>query len=401
MFTLLLIVFIDLVGFGIIIPFLPFFAEHFEASPDTVTLLIAVFALFQFLFAPYWGRLSDRMGRKPVLLMTLAGLCLSYVWLGLAESLPMLFAARAFAGACAGNIAVAQGYVADVTPPERRAEALGRIGAAFGLGFLLGPAIGGLLAGPDPANPNILPPALAAAAMTLTAFSLALARLEESLGPEVRAKAEAAPRRGRAAMWIEVLRRPHLGVLLMMLFLVPFTFSGIESTLAMWTEREFGWGARQNGWVYSYLGLVAVITQGGLIGPLTRLLGERRLLLLAPVAVGAGSVAVALTPGLAPPLAALGLVVFGISIANPTINSLISQRAASTDRGMVLGVAQSTAALARIFGPAWAGFVFVAFGRDWPFLSGALIMVVMGGLALRMFFALTAAGRGREERPGD
>lgn len=401
MFTLLLIVFIDLVGFGIIIPFLPFFAEHFEASPDTVTLLIAVFALFQFLFAPYWGRLSDRIGRKPVLLMTLAGLCLSYVWLGLAESLPMLFAARAFAGACAGNIAVAQGYVADVTPPERRAEALGRIGAAFGLGFLLGPAIGGLLAGPDPANPNILPPALAAAAMTLTAFTLALARLKESLGPEIRAKANAAPRRGRVAMWIEASRKPHLGILLMMLFLVPFAFSGIESTLAMWTERQFGWGARQNGWVYSYLGLVAVITQGGLIGPLTRLLGAHRLLLLAPVAVGVGSVAVALTPGLAAPLAALGLVVFGISIANPTLNSLISQRAASTERGMVFGVAQSSASLARILGPAWAGYCFVAFGRDWPFLSGGLVMVVMGGLALKLFFALAAAGTGRSARPGD
>ena len=128
-------------------------------------------------------------------------------------------------------------------------------------------------------------------------------------------------------------------------------------------------------------------------------MGARGLLLLAPVAVGVGSVAVALTPGLAPPLAALGLVVFGISIANPTINSLISQRAASTDRGMVLGVAQSAASLARVFGPAWAGFCFVAFGRDWPFLSGGLIMVVMGGLALRLFFALAAAGR--EERPGD
>ncbi|MEE8280191.1 MAG: MFS transporter, partial [Alphaproteobacteria bacterium] len=169
MLALFLTVFIDLVGFGIIIPFLPFFAEHFAASPDVVTLLIAVFPLTQFLFAPLWGRLSDRMGRKPVLLMTLAGLFASYIWLGLSQGLWMLFAARAFAGAMAGNIAVAQAYVADVTPSERRAEGLGRIGAAFGLGFLLGPAIGGVLAGPDPQNPNILLPALAAAAMTATA----------------------------------------------------------------------------------------------------------------------------------------------------------------------------------------------------------------------------------------
>ncbi|MEE8123077.1 MAG: MFS transporter [Alphaproteobacteria bacterium] len=399
MLALFLTVFIDLVGFGIIIPFLPFFAEHFAASPDVVTLLIAVFPLTQFLFAPLWGRLSDRMGRKPVLLMTLAGLFASYIWLGLSQGLWMLFAARAFAGAMAGNIAVAQAYVADVTPSERRAEGLGRIGAAFGLGFLLGPAIGGVLAGPDPQNPNILLPALAAAAMTATAFCFALAFLEETVGADVRAEAKGAPPVNRIALMTEALRRPRLGVLLAMLFLLPFTFSGLESTLALWTEREFGWGAQQNGYVYSYLGLIAVVTQGGLIGPLTRHLGEKRLLVLGPALIGLGFASIPLAPALFLTLAAFGLVVLGVSIANPTIYSLISQQAGRDERGRFLGVAQSTASLARIAGPAWAGFCFVTFGRDWPYFVAAALMVVMLVLGLKAGGAKGARAKDRELTP--
>ncbi len=400
MLALFLTVFIDLVGFGIIIPFLPFFAEHFAASPDVVTLLIAVFPLTQFLFAPLWGRLSDRMGRKPVLLMTLAGLFASYIWLGLSQGLWMLFAARAFAGAMAGNIAVAQAYVADVTPSERRAEGLGRIGAAFGLGFLLGPAIGGVLAGPDPQNPNILLPALAAAAMTATAFCFALAFLKETVGADVRAEAKGAPRVNRLALSIEAFRRPRLGVLLAMLFLVPFTFSGLESTLALWTEREFGWGAEQNGYVYSYLGLIAVVTQGGLIGPLARHVGEKRLVILGPALIGLGFATVPLAPALFLTLAGFGLVVFGISIANPAIYSLISQQAGSDERGGLLGVAQSIASLARIAGPVWAGFCFVTFGRDWPYFAAAMLMIVMLALGLRVAGVGQARAKDRERAPG-
>ncbi len=335
------------------------------------------------MFAPLWGRLSDRIGRKPVLLVTLCGLSACYIWLGFADSLVLLFVVRAVAGAMAGNIAVAHAYVADVTPPEHRARGIGRIGAAFGLGFLLGPALGGVLAGPDPSNPNIFVPAMAAAAMTAVAFVIAVFFLSEPVRAPARDRAPRSPATGRLAAMMAALGKPGLGMLFVMGFLLPFTFSGMESTLALWTEREFGWGALQNGYVYSFLGLVAVVTQGGLIGPLTRLIGADRLLVIGPALVGLGFVMAPLVHGQILVFGAFGLVIFGISIASPTINSLISLEAAPDQRGTYLGLAQSVASLARIFGPAWAGFCFVTLGRDWPYFTGAMVMAVMLALALR------------------
>ncbi len=166
MATLFLIVFVDLVGFGLIIPLLPFYGEHFHASPATVGLLMAVYSFAQFLAAPLWGRLSDRIGRRPVLACSLAGATLSYLWLAFAQDLWMLFAARALGGFMAGNIATAFAYVADVTTPANRAKGMGIVGAAFGLGFIFGPAIGGVLAGHDPANADYTSPALVAAALS-------------------------------------------------------------------------------------------------------------------------------------------------------------------------------------------------------------------------------------------
>lgn len=351
-------------------------------------MLIATYALAQFVFAPLWGRLSDRIGRKPVLLVTLCGLSACYIWLGFADSLMGLFVVRAIAGAMAGNIAVAHAYVADVTPPEHRARGIGRIGAAFGLGFLLGPALGGVLAGPDPSNPNIFVPAMAAAAMTAVAFVIAVFFLSEPDRAPARdqtpqSPAPQSPATGRLTAMMAVLGKPGLGMLFVMGFLLPFTFSAMESTLALWTEREFGWGALQNGYMYSFLGLVAVVTQGGLIGPLTRLIGAGRLLVIGPALVGLGLVMAPLVPSQILVFGAFGLVVFGISIASPTINSLISIEAEPRQRGTYLGLALSVASLARVFGPAWAGFCFVTLGRDWPYFTGAMVMAVMLALALR------------------
>src|SRR5439155_2431092 len=167
---LFLIVFVDLVGFGLIIPLLPFYAERFGASPQLGTLLLAIFSLMSMLAAPLWGRLSDRIGRRPVLMASMAAAALAYLWLGFASELWMLFAARAFAGICAGNIAAAQAYIADVTPPEKRARGMGMIGAAFGLGFIIGPARGGLVAGNALAIADLEAPGLSAAGWLALAF---------------------------------------------------------------------------------------------------------------------------------------------------------------------------------------------------------------------------------------
>src|SRR5690348_168589 len=200
---LFLIVFVDLVGFGLVIPLLPFYAERYGASPQEVTILVAIYSLMSMLAAPVWGRLSDRVGRRPVLMVSMAAAAAAYAWLGFADALWMLFAARALAGLCAGNIAAAQAYIADVTPPEGRARGMGMIGAAFGLGFIIGPALGGVVAGNDLATADLRTPGLIAAGLSSLAFLGVLLMLKESL-PEGARRAG----RGRIAALRDALTRP-------------------------------------------------------------------------------------------------------------------------------------------------------------------------------------------------
>src|SRR5258707_6978867 len=185
---LFLIVFVDLVGFGLIIPLLPFYAERYGASPQVVTILLAIFSLMSMISAPLWGRISDRIGRRPVLMASMLAAAFAYLWLGFATELWMLFAARAFAGLCAGNIAAAQAYIADVTPPERRARGMGMIGAAFGLGFIIGPALGGLVAGNDVATADLETPGLIAAGLAAIAFPGVVRYLTGNLQAAVRGR---------------------------------------------------------------------------------------------------------------------------------------------------------------------------------------------------------------------
>ncbi len=213
--TLFLIVFVDLVGFGLVIPLLPFYAVRFAASPQEVTALLAVYSLAQLVTAPLWGRLSDRIGRRPILLASLTASVLAYLWLGGATALWMLFAARAFSGACAGNIAAAQAYIADVTAPEERARGMGLIGAAFGLGFIIGPALGGLIAGNDPATADVATPAWIAAGLSTLALCGVLLLLPESLPAGARDRTAA---RSRIAAVMGVLHRPVLSRLILVFF---------------------------------------------------------------------------------------------------------------------------------------------------------------------------------------
>jgi DHA1 family tetracycline resistance protein-like MFS transporter len=378
MLSLFLTVFVDLVGFGIIVPFLPFFAESLQAAPDQVTLLMTAFSLAQFVAAPLWGRLSDRVGRKPVLAATLCGLAIGYVWLAFASSLAELFAARIFAGLMAGNIAVAQAAAADLTTPEQRPKAMGMIGAAFGLGFLVGPAIGGVLAGVQVAQSAIAAPAFAAAALSTAALVLALFLLKES-----RPKAgtdKHGP--GRIQSLRDTFAKPGLRVFIMMAFLVPLAFAGVESTLALWTERAFGWNAEQNGYFFAFLGLIAVLTQGLLVGVVSKRASEARMVAAGAAAAVVGLLLVALATGFATAVAGFGLIVFGISLATPAIASLISRVSAESVQGTVMGASHAAQALARILGPAAAGVLFVGIGPSGPYLFGAVLMAILLALAL-------------------
>ena len=383
---LFLIVLIDLIGFGIIIPLLPFYAEHFDAGPDVVALLMATYSFTQLLAAPLWGRMSDRLGRRPVLVASLAGAVVSYVWLGFADSLWALFAARAMGGLMAGNISAAFAYVADVTTPADRARGMGRIGAAFGLGFIIGPAVGGLLAGPDPATADFQLPALAAAGLSLAAFILAVALLRESLSPAVRARLAGQPAERRLASFAEVLRRARIGLLIGLTFLTTFVFAGMEATFAMWSERQLGWGPEHNGYLFAFVGLLSAAVQGGLVGRLARRFGEARLIVQGAAALAVGLVLVPFAESVAMLLVAMVFLVYGFSVSTPSLNSLISLQVGEDEQGRVLGVTRSVSTLARVVGPAWAGFLFSTLGRHGPYFGGAVVMIgvlVLGFRVLR------------------
>ncbi len=394
--TLFLIVFVDLVGFGLVIPLLPFYAVRFGASPQQVTLLLSVYSLMQLFTAPLWGRLSDRIGRRPVLMASMAASVLAYLWLGRASQLWMLFAARALAGACAGNIAAAQAYIADVTTPENRAKGMGLIGAAFGLGFIFGPAVGGFLAGNDPLTANLQAPAWLAAGLSFLALGGVLFLLPESLMPDQRGSAA---RTGRIAAILGVLHRPVLSRLILVFFLVILAFAGMESTFALWAMRQFHWGPEQVGYVFAYVGVLSAILQGGLIGRLTQRFGEERLLLCGLVLIGIGLLVLPFARDL--PVLAVGVsgLALGMGLTQPTLNSLISRRAGRAEQGEVLGVSQSVGSLSRVIGPVLAGVLFANLGRDSPFVCGAVLVAVAFLLALNLFRRLGSAGLTEPEPP--
>jgi MFS transporter, DHA1 family, tetracycline resistance protein len=380
MLILFAIVLTDLIGFGMVIPLLPFYGEHFGASPLVVTLLMSTYSFFQLFGAPLWGRLSDRRGRRPILLISLAGSVAGYLWLGFADALWMLFAARAVQGACAGNIAAAQACVADVTTPENRAKGMGMIGAAFGIGFIIGPALGGTLAGRDPAAPDVASPAFLGAALSALAFLGTALFLKESLPEALRG----AVRGGRLAAVSHALGRPALRLLLLLFFAIIFAFAGMETTFALWASRQFGWRAAQVGYLMTYVGICSAVVQGGLIGRLTRRFGEERLLLVGIAAITLGLAAIPLSTGLAILILATSLLALGMGVTQPSLNSLISRRAAASEQGEVMGVAQSFGGLARIFGPGFAGVLFEGFGRHAPYYAGAVLMAGVLVLALRL-----------------
>ncbi|HTT79270.1 MAG TPA: MFS transporter [Stellaceae bacterium] len=377
MATVFFIVFIDLVGFGLVIPLLPFYAVRFGATAPEVTWLLATYSLAQLITAPFWGRLSDRVGRRPVLMASMAAAALAYVWLGAASDLWMLFAARALAGAGAGNIAAAQAYIADITTPEKRAHGMGMIGAAFGLGFIFGPALGGFLAGSNPATADLQTPAWVAAGLSVAALCGVLFVLRESLAPERRGLARPL---GRIASLLSALYRPVLSRLILIFFLVTLAFAAMESIFALWAMRQLNWGPEKVGYVFAYLGFVSAIMQGGLTRRLTKRYGEEPLLSCGLVLLAAGLVIVPFSIDLPILLGAFALLAIGLGLSQPALNSLISRRAGDAEQGEVLGVTRSVGSLARVVGPPMAGYLFADIGHSSPYFWAAVLVV--GALAL-------------------
>jgi DHA1 family tetracycline resistance protein-like MFS transporter len=377
-------VFIDLLGFGIIIPLLPFYALHFGASAFTVGALAMSFSLMQFLFAPIWGRLSDVIGRRPVILIGLIGSAVSYLTFGLAESLVLLFVSRCLAGIAGANIPTAQAFIADSTTPENRAKGMGMIGAAFGLGFIFGPAIGGFLS-----QWGYQAPALFAAALSFLNFLAAVFLLPESLPKGRRTQ----PRRGgRLQAFERALARPRLPTVLLVFFLIVSAFATFESMFALYSQARFGFDAMTIGYLFALVGVVLAVVQGLLVGRVVKRIGEHR---LAPTAVAVLSVGLGLV-SLAPNVVALAgicaVIAVGMGFQSPSMLSVISQLSDPADQGSAFGVAQSLGSLARIVGPLWGGFVFDRFGHTAPFISAAVLMLIAFTLSLAAFRGYVPAG---------
>jgi DHA1 family tetracycline resistance protein-like MFS transporter len=374
MTAIFFVVFVDLVGFGVIIPLLPFYAEHFDATPTEVGFLMAAYSLGQFVTAPLWGRLSDRIGRRIVLLISLAALAGSYIWLAYAETLTTLFLARILAGAMAGHIAAAFAYVADITTPQNRARGMGLVGAAFSLGFIFGPAIGGILAGNDPNNPDFASPAFVAAALSVAAWLLTFFTIHDVKRAETTSTDENST---LPTSFRSMLADPTIRLILMLTFLATFVFAGMESVFAMWSRREFGWGPEQNGYVFAFVGIMAALVQGRYVGRLAQRFGEHRLVIVGATLLAVGLFSLPLIPSLVGLGFALAAIAIGFGMMSPTMSSMLSHQAAPGSQGALMGLGRSTTTLARIAGPGTAGIVFHFMGKDWPFYLGAIILIAV------------------------
>ena len=362
---------VDLIGFGLILPLLPFYAIHYGATPFTVALLAVVFSVAQFAASPVLGGLSDRYGRKPVYLLCTAISALGYIWLAFADSLIIIFLARVLSGIGSGKISIAQAIIADATTPETRAKGMGMIGAAFGLGMILGPALGGVLIGPDEANPRYAWPAFAAAVASTSALLLALATLREThQRPDAPGSLFRNPLAG-----IGDLNRQALA-LIMINFVINFVFAQIETLFPLFTAVRLEWHAYDVGLAFTFIGCIVLTMQGVLIGPLTRWFGEAWLLSIGLVILAIGT---ALTYGVfSIPLMAVSILCTagGFGMVNPSINSLISRAADPGRQGLTMGANQSMAALGRVAGPIFGGLLFDEVGITLPYVIGGATLLL-------------------------
>ncbi len=374
---LFLTVFIHLLGFGIIIPLLPYYAETYGATAFVVGLLTTSFSFCQFLFAPVWGRLSDRIGRRPVLIGSLVVTGLSYLVYAAATSLTLLFVSRMIAGIAGATLSTAQAYVADTTTPENRTKGMGLIGAAFGLGFIFGPALGGILS-----RWGFAVPAYASAALALGAAVFAFFRLGESLPPE--ARAETAARGHPLATLREALGRPVVGAVLGLFFTATLCFAGMEAILALFCERYFRWGAHQIGYLFAYVGVIAAAMQAGIVGALVRRFGERALVRAGLALMGAAFAAAGLVPPLALFLFVMGLVAVANGMLTPSLSGLISLATPADEQGGILGVYQSLGSLARAVGPVLGGLVFDVVSPGAPLWMAGIVLGIAALAAARL-----------------
>jgi len=368
---------VDVLGLTIILPLLPFYAEHFGASPATVGLLVSTYAFFQLLSGPILGRLSDRMGRRPLLLVSQIGTFLGFLLLAASNRLWMVFLSRIIDGSTAGNLSLAQAYIADVTRPEERAKSFALIGIAFGMGFLVGPGISGYLS-----QFGYQYPILVAAGLSLTSIVCTYFLLPSSTPHHE----EGEPKRFTILDWSNYLRyfrMPHVSSLLWQFLAFAFTFSAFMSGFALFAERRFTWnghafGAKEVGYVFAYVGFLGILLQGGLIGRLVKKFGEARLIRAGFLVAAVGLAALAFTHTVPALLVFAALASAGTGVLRPALTSLLTQTTPRAEQGTVLGLTQSLNSLSQIIAPFFAGMLI-----DHQLLAGwALLAAATAALGL-------------------
>ncbi len=392
-----LTILIDFTGFGLVIPLLPFWALRLGANALEVGLIITIYALAQLLFTPVLGALSDRYGRKPVIVVSLVIEAVSLVVTALAGSLPMLFLARFIGGLGASNIGSAQAVVSDVTSEKERARGMGLIGAAIGLGFVIGPAAGGILAPKGQTLPFWIAAGVALVNALLVLFFL----------PETRKRAasqEIAPRkrRGLALLfsgWRNAVRHPSVLGLVLVNLLYTIAFTAMETIFPLFTHHTFGWGASQNGYIFTYIGFIIVIMQGGLVGQLVKRWRESRVLLAGLVLMTVGLISLAFSTQFALLLVTLGLLSVGDGAVTPTVSTLLSFASPAEIQGEMLGLSQGVGGLGRIIGPLAAGSLY-AFGAAVPFIAGGILVLLAALVALPALSAVRRSTPLRTETAG-
>lgn len=372
-------VFLDLVGFGIVIPLLPFYVKSMGGTPETVGVILACFSFTQLVTTPILGRLSDRFGRRPVILVSLLGNAAAMVVFALATRLsllPLLFISRIIAGATAGNLSACQAAIADVSKGTERAQGMGRIGAGIGLGLMLGPVIGGVLSKIGPWAPP-----LGAAAMALADLAGAFFFM-----PETRVRRDAEPAADKPKPTLgQVLSQRKLLIVLALYFLTFLAMTNLQTALALLVHARFDWGETEVGLLFGLVGFIGLVIQGGLIGRLARAYASLDLIVAGAALLCGGMLLLAAGARPAAAVGGLALVGIGLGLTNPLLSTTASELAGSEQQGAVLGFAQSSGGLARTIGPIWAGFLFGRVGTGAPFFSGATAaaLSVVLGLALR------------------
>lgn len=372
------VVLIGMTGFGVFLPIFPFLALDIGATPTAATIAMGAYSLGQLISSPFWGRLSDRIGRKPVLIAGLLGSVLSYLWIANASSVEELGAARLIGGLMAGNVGAAFAAAADLADEKTRARNMGLLGAAVGFGFIAGPALGALLIGETASREGFALVCYASAALAAVAALIALLFFRETLSATARAERDK-PRPRRLAL---LLSRPTLTRFVLVTFLVIAAQALMEVTFGLWADVELSWGPHEVGWTLAALGAGAVLLQGGGAGAAARALGERMTLLIGLALFAAGFAGLAVSHEVSTMAASLIALTIGIGLATPALNSLIAAQAEEHERGAIMGLSQSASAFGRVVGPLGAGALFDQLGAAAPFVAAAMLILAALFVAL-------------------